>query len=934
MKKITGIILGLILILITLIILFPYLYKGKINRYIKTEINNKLNAKVDYGEVNISLFKDFPNLHVSVKDISIDGKAPFDTVRLASIPEFNMSLNFKKLFTDENLEITKIGMKNPIFIVMVLEDGTANYDIMKKKEENKKEVDNSFDLKIKEFNTENLQLLYNDQSMGLKMNIKDLNQTGKGVFKQDKYIYETNATAQSVDVIYDSIHYLNKVKTDVNGKIIITNDFETYEMKDVKAKLNDLGLTSNMFFDLQGEDIKMNISYQSTENNLKKFLSLIPPVYLPDLSDIQTKGKAILNGFVKGTYNENNYPAFGVNFNVNNGQIKYTDLPESLNNIQVAAKVDFPGGKNLDQTKIDLSKIFFKIADNPIKGYLKVSNPTSDPLINTAFDGKIDFSKLQKVLKLEKSGIKKLNGKLNADFKLLTRMSFVEKEKYNNIKASGNFDLKDMVMKTDSLPYAIQIPQAQFTITPAYLDVKKFKSTVGKSNFNVSGKIENYLAYALKKNKILKADFSLNSQQIDLNEFMNEKEENSSSNDTLNAIKIPKNVDFHFKGIADKVIYKDMILNNVKGDIVVKDQKAVLNTVLSKAFGGEMSLNGSYDTSKDTPVSKLKMEMKKVSIPEATTKLSTFNYYAPALKKVQGQLFSLLEMNMQLDEHMNPVFSTLDLNGLLETENVKIIGIEVLTKIADLLKMNELKKPKVDKVKAHFIIEDGNLKIKPFDFKLNGIKSAFQGSVSLERKIDFILGMDIPKEKLGNKANQIMENLIGNLSKYGVEKGIFPEIIKIKFKITGDYKHPVVKPVFAGAEGKSMKDVVSEAVTTKVEETIDKAKEKALMEAQKQGEKLVSEAQAQGNKLIEEAHSLADKIRNEAQKQADALIKKAGNNPFQKLVAQKAAKKIIEKADEKANLIEFEAKKKADLLVNTAQNKANKLVEQVKSTDN
>ncbi len=935
MKKILGIIFGVFILFLFGVVVFPYFYKDKINRYIKEEINKKVNAKVDYKDVDLSLFRDFPNLHVAIKNITVNGISPFDSIRLADIPEFTMSLDFKKLFTDKNLEIKKIGLDKPSFHIVVLKDGTANYNIMKKDstlEENSKN-DRSFDLKIKELKTNKLNLTYDDRSMGLIMQIKDLDQTGTGDFKENEYLYTTTATANSLDVIFDNIHYLNNVKTDLNGKIVITNDFNTYTMKNIKAKLNDLALTSNMFFDLQGEDIKMDIDYQSEENNLKKFLSLIPPTYMPDLPDVQTQGEASLKGFVKGSYAENIYPAYGVDFYIKNGKIKYPDLPESINNIQLVTKVNFEGGSDLDKTEIEIPKMHFVIADNPVNGYLKINHPMTDPLINTNFKGKIDFDKVQNALKLKKSGIEKLTGKLDADFKLLASMSSIEKEQYEKMKASGEFHLKNMELKTDSLLYLVKISKANMQVTPAALDLLNFQSQIGKSDFNIKGKLENYLAYALKKNEKLKADFDLNSKFIDLNEFMTDTESTNEAQDSLGVIKIPKNIDIHLKGMANKVLYKDMSLNDVKGDIKIKDEKALLNTVLSKTFGGEMSLKGSYDTSGEKPVSGIKMEMKKVSISETSTSLSTFNYYAPALKKIQGQLFSFLDMKMELDDQMNPVFSSLDLNGLLETANINITGIEVLTKIADLLKINELKKPKVDKIKAHFEIQNGNLQIKPFDFKMNGMKSKFEGRISLERKIDFLLAMDIPKEKLGNKANTILENMIGNLSKYGLDKGILPEVIKIKFKITGDYNHPKVVPVFSGYEGKSTEDVVTEVVTNKVNETIDETKEKALLEAKKQGDKLVSEAQAQADKLIEEAHKQAELIRQEARQQAESLIKKAGDNTLQKLLAEKTAKKLIEKADEKANLIEKEAQKKANLIVKKAQDESQSLIEKAKTTD-
>ncbi len=944
MKKFFKILVAVILIIIIGLVAFPFVYKDKINAYIKEEINNSVNAKVDYKDVSLSLFKDFPNLHVSINDISVDGIADFDSIRLANIGKFVMSLDFKKLFTDENLEIKKIKLKDADFNIVVLKNGKANYDIAKSSEEKNKENSKSFDLKLKEVSIDNLNLSYDDRSMNLLMKLRNFNQTGSGDFKQDSYLYNLNGQADTLDVIFDKIHYINNAKTDIKTGILIKNDFKSYIFDDLTMKLNDLDILSKMKFDLIDEDIEMDISYQTKDNSLKKILSLVPKAYLPDFNGLKTSGIAKLKGFVKGTYNDKNFPAYGVDFKITNGGMSYPDIPEKIKNINVVTKVDFAGGSNLDNTVINMPKIHFSVADNNVDGTLKINNPMSDPLINTAFKGKIVFNKLYKALKLSSNGIDKLQGILDANFNLKTRMSYVEKENYENVDASGVFHLNNFEISGDSIPYPVSISRANVNLSPASLRVTEFKSKINQSDFDLTGKLDNYLGYLLKKNKILKADFSLYSKKINLNDFMTDEEETQQKQDTSGFIKVPKNIIVNFEAQADEVLYKDMVLKDLSGNIDVKNEKVTLNTVLSKTFGGEMGLNGTYDTSKGKPVSSIKMNMKKVSIPEASTSLTTFSYYTPFMKKIKGQLFSNMQMQMELDNQMNPILSTLDLSGIMETANIKLVGIDILKKIAGLVKIKELDKAKIDKVKAQFEINKGNLQVKPFNFKLNGMKSEMSGKISLDKKMDFVLNIDIPKTKLGNNANKILENLVGKLSNFGLDAKL-PDIIKMSFKIMGDYNNPKITPVIAGYEGQSVKDVVTQAVTDKANEVIDDTKQKAIAEAQakadklmktahEQADKLVGEAKLQGQKLIDESKKLGDKIRAEAKKQADELIKKAGNNVFKKLAAETTAKELIKQGDKKANRLENEAKNKAKQLETTAQNKANLILKNAQQKSN
>ncbi len=933
MKKFIKFLLALVFILILAIVAFPFVFKGKIERYIKTEINNSVHAKIDYKDVSLSLLKDFPDLHVRIKNITVDGMDDFDSIRLAEIPEFYMSLNFKKLFTNENLEIKKIGLVRPNFHILVLKNGKANYDIAKKTgNQTQEKEDNSFDLKLKSVDIQHMNLVYNDNSMGLHMKLKNFNQQGKGKFSGNQYHYQLNSKMDTLDVIFDKIHYINNAKSKINTNIDITNNFKTYNLPDFSANINDLDLIGKMFFNLKGDDMEMEINYQTKDNSLKKFLSLIPKTYLPDLHGIKTNGTAHLKGFVKGVYNEHRYPAYAVDFQVKNGYIKYPDLPESIQNVNIITKVDFKGGKNLDNTQINMPKIHFSIAKNAIDGFLNVSHPMTDPYINTAFNGNIDFDKVNKALKLSKSGIKELTGKLFADFKLKTVLSDLEKNQYDKTDASGVVHLDDFKFQSDALDFPVAIKRANLGISPEYLQFFEFQSNIGNSDFDLTGNIENYLQYFLTDNKILKADFNLYSRKIDLNQFMTSEKGTATDTTSVGYIKIPGNLDIKITGQTDEVIYKDMHLKDLQGKLSVKDKKAKLETVLAKAFGGQMGLSGVYDTSGDKPLSSIKMNMKKVSIPMATSQLTTFNYYAPALEKVQGDFFSNLQMKVQLDKKMNPVFKTLDLKGFLETANIGIGGINIIKEIGNLLKINELKNPKIDQVKAQFEIDKGNLQIKPFNFKLNGMKSKFQGRVSLERKVDFLLNMEIPKSKLGNHANQILENLIGKLSKFGI-KSELPDMIKMTFKIKGDYNHPKIVPVFAGYEGKTTKEVVTEAVTQQANQAIDQAQQKAIAEAKAKADILLKTAQKQADKIVTEAQNLGKKIRQEAQTQADDLIIKAGNNPLKKFAAQQAAKKLVEAADNKAKKLETEAQNKANLIMKNAHIKADRLINDVKNKD-
>ncbi len=913
-------------VLIVTVLTVPYFFKDDIEKFIKKEINNSINAKFTYDDVSLSLLSDFPNLHVKINNIRLDGINEFKDVRLAQIDRFNMSLDAKRLFFAKDLVIKKIGVDGADINIMVLKNGKANYDIVKPDSTRTQKPEKNYVIKLKSYYLKNANFKYDDQSLGMLLKIKNLNHKGTGVFTKDAYRLTTKSQMDTLDVKYGNVHYLNNVKADVDAGISIENDFSKYRIQKALISLNDLQLLTDLMLELKGDDINMDIAYQTKENSLKKLLSLVPKAYMPDFKGLKANGKAILKGFVKGVYNDKNYPAYGVDFKVNNGYIKYPNLPQAVKDINVSMHITFPGGTNLDQTKINMPKIHFSIAGNAADGRLSIANPMTDPYIDTYFKSKMDLAKIKQAIHLPE--IKKLTGLLDADVKLKGRSSTIEKQEFNKFDAAGHFDLTQMEFASDSLAYPVNIDAAKVVITPQALDVNEFKSKVGQSDFDITGKVSNYISYFLKKNQVLKADFKMHSNYINMNEFMTGDDSSATENTQDSLIRIPKNIDLNFTADADKVRYKDMDLNDLKGNIKIKDQKATLQTVLTKAFGGDMTLNGSYDTSGKNAKTAMNIAMKKLAINQTADKLTMFKTYAPVMQKINGNFFSDLQMAVELDKQMNPVLQSLDASGLFKTENINIAGIDVVEKIGKMLKIKALNNPKIDKIKAQFDIQKGRMHVKPFQFKINQINSGLEGTVSLDKKINFILNMDVPRKLLGHKANEIIGNLIGKVNALGLKLDM-ADIIKMKFKITGDYNHPKIIPVIAGAEGQTAQEVVKEAVTQKVEATVDDAKEKAKAEAQKKADALLAQAQAEADRLKVEARKTADKIRAEARKQKDELIKKAGNDPFKKLAADALGKKIVKTADKKAGQLETKAQNQADLIMKDARQKADKLVNKI-----
>ncbi|WP_315815965.1 AsmA family protein [Paraflavitalea speifideaquila] len=126
--KITGITL-----LVLLVILFtaPFIFKGKILRIAKEQINKNINAKADFKDLSLSFFRHFPRVSVALEDLQVIGLGEFSKDTLISAKEIDVAVNLFSVFSAKDMKVYSINIDEPRIHALVTKEGKANYDIAK-----------------------------------------------------------------------------------------------------------------------------------------------------------------------------------------------------------------------------------------------------------------------------------------------------------------------------------------------------------------------------------------------------------------------------------------------------------------------------------------------------------------------------------------------------------------------------------------------------------------------------------------------------------------------------------------------------------------------------------------------------------------------------------------------------------------------------------
>jgi len=786
LKKILKIVGVILLLLVVSAFAIPYFFKDQIKAKIEKAINEKVDAKVAFADADLSLFKNFPNASVTIEKLSIVNKAPFEGDTLVAFDELHLKMAIGQLFNSENepMQIDGIDSKNGLVNIIFNKDGVGNFDIALKEDEKQSDDSKSkpLSLKIKEYSIENFKFKYYDERSKIKMVLDSLNHEGTGDFAAAKLDLTTKTTTK-VSLDMDKVNYMRNVAISLDAILGIDLDQSKYTFKKNEAKINELPLKFDGFIQLADDGQVYDLTFQTPTSSFKNFLGLIPAQYAANLKDVTTNGDFTVTGFAKGKLTDTTVPKFNIDIASNNASFQYANMPKSVRNIVIDTKIINETGL-MNDTYVNLDKLSFQIDQDVFNAKANIKNIAENALVNAELKGTINLANVTKAypVKLDKP----LTGVLKADVKTEFDMQSVEKSDYARIKNAGTIDLTGFNY-TDENGKTMKISRALVSFDPSRVNLKQFNAVTGKTDLAVNGVLENFYGFVFK-NQELKGNFNLQSNQLAVNDFMTTEADIKKETKAAEPMKIPAFLNCSLTAKANTVLYDNLVLKNVSGKVIIKDQKATLENGKTDIFGGSIAFNGDVSTKEKTPKFNMDLGLNGVDIMQTFTQLDMMKKIAPIAGVINGKLNSKIKLSGNLNAtEMTPDLNSLsgDLLGQLLSTTVNSSNSTLLTALDDKLNFVDLKKLNLNDLKAAVTFKDGKVNVKPFDLKYQDIKVTVAGTHGFDQNMNYNLKLDVPAKYLGTEAN----NLLAKLSPADAKK---VENVPINALLGGNFKNPKI----------------------------------------------------------------------------------------------------------------------------------------------
>ncbi|MDD6209877.1 MAG: AsmA-like C-terminal region-containing protein [Bacteroidales bacterium] len=385
--------------------------------------------------------------------------------------------------------------------------------------------------------------------------------------------------------------------------------------------------------------------------------------------------------------------------------------------------------------------------------------------------------------------------------------------------ATGNIAFHNMKARSPYFPMIIRMDSSIIEFTDNEIRLKDARVHVGSSDLMLSGYL-NQLRRALLRGGKFKGDLDISSNQINVNEllygldagmkyaemsaakkrkqFQQELAESDESlamqEDTITAVAdsvvsnielftVPENVDLALHMDAKKIQYKDLLLNNTMGEIIIKDKTLQLTNLDINSNAGDATLSLLYKNLKDKQAfAGFDLKMKEIQVEELIKLIPSIDSMLPMLRSFEGVVTCDVAAAAKLDSASNLLFPTLNAACYLKGKNMVLLDGETFTEISKKLFFKNKKRNMIDSISVEIIARDNQVEIFPFLLEIDRYRVAVGGTQNLDMSFNYhisVLKSPLP-------------------FKIGVD--VFGNIDNIKFRL----KKPKYKNIFSASSKKQL----------------------------------------------------------------------------------------------------------------------------------
>jgi hypothetical protein len=315
----------------------------------------------------------------------------------------------------------------------------------------------------------------------------------------------------------------------------------------------------------------------------------------------------------------------------------------------------------------------------------------------------------------------------------------------------GVVDMQNGILRIAGLSHPIEIPSLKMSINPESFNVTEGLMKIDKSDFRLSGNINNISSY-IRGDSILRGKFDFTSQKTDILQLLtltngigykdstgSEKSKVQESDTAYTGpYMVPKGMDLILNASIRNATFGVDTASNIKGSIQVHDGVLVLEGLAFDTPAARMELTALYRTSRKNHLFLgMDYHMLNVEISDLLRMIPDIDTLMPMLRSFRGKGEFHIAVETYLDSMYNIKKSTLRGASSIKGIDLVLMDGKQFSEIAKTLRFSKKTQNKIDSLSAEFTIFRNEIDVYPFLIVMDKYKAVIAGRHNLDMTFDY-----------------------------------------------------------------------------------------------------------------------------------------------------------------------------------------------------
>ena len=703
-----------------------FLFKDRIIQEFVNEANKSLNTPVKIGKIEISAWRNFPNLSILFTDVYVEDSHPGE-YPLLTAKKISFAMNAIEAWKG-NYAVTGLKIATSETNLKINEKEQNNFTIIKPSKNNSASTI-SFDLK--DVQLIDTRVSYLDQPAQQHHIFLSKKLTSSISVRGDVYkiLASGDATTEQIKI---------RDKVFLGGKKFILESKIDYDDLKKLVKINSATLSvSKSVFDITGtysfkENNLIQLKAKGKETNIQTLLALLPDDINKKLNQYQSSGNIFFNLLLNGEISKHRDPKISIAFGCTNATFTHPDYKSKITKAHLTGSFSTTSLSDFSKAILTLKEVSGELNKKPFSCNLFLEN-FERPFLKFDFKGELDAPSIQNFYPI--ASVKNIKGNLRADFAIVGQIELLKrKTTAQQVQTSGTIDLSnvDFEMVDGDVHFKNLNGSLQFNNND--LAMSNFSGQLEKSDFVLNGFFKNVVAFLLFDDQPIGIEADLKSDFLDVDQLFKIGFGEGQSNGIK--FRISPLLHLNFNCDIKHLSYKRFHPQNVKGDLLVKNQVAVSRNITMKTMGGKIQLNGIVDA-KNTKAIEINSGFKLdgIEIDSIFYVFKNFGQNFIEDKHLKGEAKADVTMEMSLTKDLKLISKTLtaDISAIIKKGELN--NFEPLQGLNKYLDDEGLNKLRFADLKNDIHIENETIYIPQMEIKSNVTTLQLSGTHTFDQHI-------------------------------------------------------------------------------------------------------------------------------------------------------------------------------------------------------